>query len=224
VKRAALITLIFGLATLGVFVAFRFLPEVQGATMLGDLPSFVSSFQRAETLADLAVLFGVPPDAASLAAMNALNTLDLYAFIPSFTIFLIAGVFMLAGAPNGPLPWAAIVFVLIGAGADVIETSRQLGLGRDFSNAEAYLPIAPWHWLKYGALGLNGLAVAGLCFLRGPRRYVLGFAALLPLPAVLAAWAGLAEPRVFAIALTLYWVALLVAAGFSLVRAKGASA
>ena len=223
-RVAALVTLIFGLITLGVFVGFRFLPEVQAATMLGDLPGFVSQFQRVEKPADLAVLFGVPPDAGSIAAMNALNTLDLYAFIPAFTIFLIAGVFMVAGAPKGPLPWAAIIFVLVGAGADVIETTRQLGVAHDMSNAPAYLPIAPWHWLKYATLGLNGLAVAGLCFLRPPRRFVLGFAALLPLPAVLAAWAGLAEPRLFAIALTIYWVALLAAAGVSVVRAKGASA
>lgn len=223
-SRAALLTLIFGLITLGVFVAFRFLPEVQAAPMLGDLPSAVSQFQRAETPADLAVLFGSPPDQASVRAMNALNTLDLYAFIPSFTVFLIAGVFMLAGSPSGPLPWAAIIFVLIGAGADVIETSHQLAVGADMTNASAHLPIAPWHWLKYGALALNGVAVAGLCLVRAPQRWVLGVAALLPLPSVLAAWAGLVDPRVFGVAFTLYWVALLSVAGISLFRAKGASA
>lgn len=219
-NRAALITLIFGLITLGVFVAFRFLPEVQAAAMLGDLPGAVSQFQRAETPADLAVLFGFPPDAQALAAMNALNTLDLYAFIPAFTLFLIAGVFMLAGAPRGPLPWAAIVFVLIGAGADVMETSRQLAIGADMADAGAYLPLAPWHWLKYSALGLNGLAVAGLCLVRDPRRWVLGLMALAPLPAVLAAWAGLIEPRVFGVALTLYWVTLLAVAAIELARKR----
>lgn len=217
-NRAALVTAIFGLITLGVFTAFRFLPEVQNAPMLGDLPGAVSQFQRAETPADLAVLFGSPPDVASLAAMNALNTLDLFAFIPAFTVFLIAGVFMLAGRPSGPLPWAAIIFVLIGAGADVIETTRQLGVGRDVANAGAYLPIAPWHWLKYGALALSGFAVAGLCFMRAPRRWVLGLTALLPLPAVLAGWAGFVEPRVFTVALTIYWVALLAVALIGVVR------
>ena len=177
--------------------------------MLGDLPGAVSQFQRAQTPADLAVLFGVPPDAAAVAAMNALNRLDLFAFIPAFTVFLIAGVFMLTGAPRGPLPWAAIVFALIGAGADVTKP-RQLAVSEDFANAAAHLPIAPWHWLKYGALALNGVAVAGLCIVRAPRRWVLGIAALLPLPCVLAAWAGLIEPRVFAVAITLYWLTLMV--------------
>lgn len=219
-NRAALVTAVFGVITFGLLASFRFLPEVQNAPMLGDVAGAVSLFQRAETLGDVAAQFGSPPDAASIAAMNAVNTLDLFAFIPSFTIFLIAGVFMLAGRPGGPLPWAAIILVLLGAGADVIETTRQLGVGRDVANAGAYLPIAPWHWLKYGALSLSGFLVAGICLMRAPRRWVLGVAALLPAPAVLAAYAGLVEPRVFSVAFALYWVALLAVAIIETVRKR----
>lgn len=219
-NRAALVTAVFGLVTFGLLASFRFLPEVQDAPMLGDVAGAVSLFQRAETLGDLALQFGSPPDAASLAAMNAVNTLDLFALIPSFTIFLIAGVFMLAGRPSGPLPWGAIILALLGAGADVIETTRQLAVGRDVANAGAYLPIAPWHWLKYGALSLSGFAVAGLCLTRAPRRWVLGVAALAPAPAVLAAYMGMIEPRVFSVAFALYWVALLAVGIIETVRKR----
>ena len=219
-----LATLVLGLVTLAVFLALGRQPEVSAVYGARDVANAVSAFQRAATLGDLARVFGVPPDRDVIAAMDAVNRLDLWAFIPAYVLFLAAAAIMLAGPRRGPLLWAAIGFTLIGGAADAVETATQLRLTADWEHAAAYLPIAPWHWVKYGALALNGFAVAGLCWLAEPRRWVLGAIALAPLPCVLAAWAGLTGTRLFAAAFDVYWIALLIAAVIAMVRAKGASA
>ena len=217
-RTLPLLTIALGLAT---FVAFTWLggqPAVRTVYPADEVSAAVSAFQRAETLGDLAAVFGSPPDPSRMAAMDALNRLDLWAFIPAYVLFLAAAAMMLARGRSGPLLWAATAFALIGGGADAVETAKQLRLTADWDNAGAYLPIAPWHWLKYIALALNGFAVAGICLLGEPRRWLLGGVALAPLPCVLAAWAGLAETRLFSAAFALYWIALLVAAALAVLR------
>ncbi|MGH6949602.1 MAG: hypothetical protein ACREH4_01925 [Vitreimonas sp.] len=213
-----LATLILGLATLGVFLALGRQPDVRAVYGAGDVAAAVSAFQRAETLGDLTAVFGAPPDLRAIAALDAVNRLDLWAFIPAYVLFLTAAAIMLAQARNGPLLWAAIGFALIGGAADAVETAKQLRVTADWDHAAAYLPIAPWYWLKYAALALNGFAVAGLCLLGEPRRSLLGAVALAPLPCVLAAWAGLAETRVFSVAFAVYWIALIVVAAGTAMR------
>lgn len=204
-------TLVFGLATLGFFVALGAQPAVRVVYPASEVSIAVSAFQRAETISDVAAVFGQPADPARIAAMDALNTLDLWGFIPSYTLFLAAAAIMLGGWRNR---WtqAAIMFALIGALADGIETWKQLQLTTDIENAEAHLPIAPWHWLKYAALALNGVAVASICFTSPKRRTILGVIALAPLPLVAASYMDLLSTRIFAASFTLYWIALLAIA------------
>jgi hypothetical protein len=211
------------LATLGVFVGFNFLPDVAAVYAPGEAATYVSDFQRSTTLADLALVFGDPADPAIIAAMDQLNTLDLYAFIPAYALFLIAAALMLGG--NAILKWLAVIAALIGAGGDVVETYQQLQLTGDYQNAATHLPlIAPMHWVKYAGIGLNGVFVAALCFTGANKRWILGIIALLTLPIVGAAYAGLVEPRAFTGAVALYWTALLVVSIIAAVRAKDAQA
>lgn len=219
------LTIVGGLATLGVFVGFNLLPQVVAAYAPGTLSEAVSEFQRAEILSDLAALFGDPPDAGIIAAQNAVNLLDLYGFVPAYTLFLVASAAMLAGGARRALAWAAILPALIGAGADAVETVRQLQITADWPNAEAQLPLAPWHWAKYLGLACNGLGVALIGVLGARKRYLLGVLALLPLPCVLAVWSGwLDDTRLFSAAFALYWTAMLAIAIMEAARAKGGSA
>lgn len=217
-----LTALTFGLVTLACFVAFNMMPAVSAFYAPGDVGPAISEFQRAATMADLVSVFGDPPDPRAIAAMDAINTLDLYAFIPAYAVFLLAAAAMLAGGVRQPLVWPALLFALLGAAADAVETFIQLRVTADWGNAAAHLPIAPWHWVKYAALALNGLGVAAVCLFGARRRWILGAIAVLPAPAVLAAYAGLSEPRLFSGAFALYWIALLVLAVMETVRAKGA--
>jgi hypothetical protein len=152
--------------------------------------------------------------------MDALNRLDLWAFIPAYTLFLAAAAIMLGGLRNR---WSqmAIAFAIIGGLADAVETWKQLQLTADMGNVEAHLPIAPWHWLKYGALALNGVAIASLCFTLEKKRWILGAIALPPLPLVALAYMDAISTRIFAGAFTVYWLGLLVVAIIETVRATG---
>lgn len=218
-----LLTLIFGLATLGVFVALGSQPDVTAIYERTQISAAVSAFQRAETLSDIAYVFGSPVDDRVVAAQNAINTLDLYGFIPAYALFLTAAAIMLGGLRNR---WtqAAILFGLLGAAFDAVETWQQLRLTADIDNADAYLPIATWHWLKYLALALNGVAVTSIALTAEKRRLVLAMLAFLPLPAVAIAYMEFAPVTVFSVAFVLYWVTLLVISIIELVRAKGSPA
>jgi hypothetical protein len=209
VRALPLASAILGIATLAAFLALGSSDAVTSVYDRSEVALAVSEFQRAETMADIARFFGTPPDPAIIAAMNAVNWPDLYAFIPAYALFLCVAAVMLGGLRNR---WtqAAIAFALIGALTDSIETYKQLELTADIDNADRYLPIAPWHWLKYAALALNGVCVASLCITSERRRWILAVIALLPLPLVAGAYAELFSPRLFSGAFALYWIALLV--------------
>lgn len=213
--------LVFGLLTLATFLMLGSSETVRAAYDSSEISPAVSAFQRSDSIADIVAVFGVPPDPAKIAAMDALNTVDLYGFIPAYTIFLTLIAIVLGGLRNRWVQ-AAIAFAVLGGAFDAIETWKQLQLTADLRNAGAHLPIATWHWLKYGALALNGVAVASLCILN--KRWILGVIALAPFPFVLGAYLDLTSPRLFSTAFALYWVALLVMSVIETVRAKGAKA
>lgn len=216
----ALLTLVFGLATLAAFLALGSQPAVSSVYATSEISPAVSAFQRSETPADIAAVFGSPADTAKIAAMDALNRLDLWAFIPAYALFLCAAAIMLGGLKNH---WtqAAIVFGLIGAGADAVETWKQLQLTADLENVQAHLPIAPWHWIKYAALALNGVAIASLCFTNAKKRWILGVLALLSFPLVALSYMELITPRAFAATFALYWIALLVISAIESIKPSG---
>lgn len=217
-RTLPLLTLALGIATLIAFFWLGGQPAVRAVYAANEIAPAVSAFQRAETLQDIVLVFGFPVDNARVEAMNALNRLDLWAFIPAYTLFLSAAALMVGGLRNR---WThiAISFALAGAAADAVETWKQLQLTADIANAEAHLPIAPWHWLKYAALALNGAAITSLCLTLEKRRWVLAAIAFAPLPLVALSYMGAISTRVFAAAFTVYWVGLLAVALIETVRA-----
>lgn len=220
-RALPLATLLFGLATLAVFLAFGAMPEVRAVYAPAEVGLAVSEFQRAESEVDLIRVFATPADPTRLAAMDAINTLDLYAFVPAYALFLGFAALMLGG-PRNRWTQAAIAFALIGALADAIETWKQLQITNDIANAAAHLPLAPWHWLKYAALALNGVAIASLCIAADRKRWVVAVLALAPFPLVAAAYMELISPRLFSAAFALYWIALLGTGAAELLRKRAA--
>jgi hypothetical protein len=221
-RTLPLLTVVLGLATLIAFTWLGGQEKVRAVYSASEISPNVSAFQRAETPADIAAVFGAPADAAKMAAMDALNTLDLWAFIPAYALFLVAAAILLGGLRNR---WTqiAIIFALLGAAGDVIETWKQLQLTADIENAEAHLPIAPWHWLKYAALALNGVAVATLCITSAKKRWILGAIAFASFPIVVLSYMDAITPRAFAATFALYWIALLVIAGLEVFRKPASS-
>lgn len=215
---------VFGVIALATLIAFNLLPSVQAAYEPGMLTTALSLFQRAESAGDLVLVFGVPPNDAAIRAMHAVNTLDLWAFTPAYALFLCACALMLSGGTRSTSALLAILFGIGGAAADVVETAAQLRITADYDSALDHLPIAPWHWLKYGALAANAWVMAAICLLGERKRWVLGVLCALPLPAVVLAWLEFAPTRLFSLAFALAWVALLVVAVKALLPAKGAPA
>jgi hypothetical protein len=220
-RALPLVTFVLGLATLGAFVWLGLSPEVTSLYDRSEVALVVSEFQRSVTMADLTRVFGDPPNPAVIAAQDSINTRDLWAFIPAYTLFLIAAALLLS-EKRGPITWAAVAFALLGGGFDAVETNVQLLITADLPNAERYLPVATWHWAKYVSLALNGLAVTALCLLAARKRWIVGVIALAPLPLVLLAWAGVTSPRIFSVAFAAYWIALLLLALIETVRGRGA--
>jgi hypothetical protein len=222
-RALPLTSAVLGLLTFGAFMMLGSSERVRAVYDRSEVSLAVSAFQRAETMADIVRVFGAPPDPAIIAAMDAVNWPDLYAFIPAYALFLCAVALMLGGLRNR---WTqgAIAFALIGALADSIETFKQLELTSDIDNAELYLPIAPWHWLKYAALALNGVCVASLCITSERKRWILAVIALISLPLVAGAYAGVLNPRLFSAAFGLYWIALLAISIIENFRKPAASA
>ncbi|HVY86498.1 MAG TPA: hypothetical protein VG943_15300 [Caulobacterales bacterium] len=214
-----LATLVFGVVTLLITLAFPQLPSVRVAHFAqGDFSAALNAFQRAATPADLAAVFGAPPDLTILDAMTAGNRLDLFAFIPSYTLFLACAALTVAGGLKRRLAWLTLALLAIALAGDVIETSTQLAITADYARARTHLPVAPWCWTKFIGLGAYSWAIA-LASLGERKRYVLALLNLPPLPATLAAFFGLTPSMQGAsLAFAAAWIALLVIAALELLR------
>jgi hypothetical protein len=180
----AILTAIAGVVALGVTLAFQVLPEVAAAgTCMA--PDAVVMFEFARTAADLDAIFGAagePCRPLVIAAMDAVNRLDVALYIPSYSAFVALAAVYLSGGRATPLVWLAAGLALGALAADYVETLSLLAYTPDLSPApEALARSSTAAWLKFGALGLNALSLAGLCLSAAPtRRWILG--ALLCLP------------------------------------------
>ncbi|MEJ0060326.1 MAG: hypothetical protein WDM79_12440 [Terricaulis sp.] len=213
---------VFGLATLGVTLAFSQLPDVKAAYPGDDFSRAMNAFQRAETPADLAAIFRAPADPAILEAMRAANQLDLWVYIAAYSLFLIAGAAMLAGGLRRPIVWLAIVPTLLGAGGDVVETITQLRIVADYAQADALLPVATWFWLKFFGLALGAFGTSAICLIARPRHPIIAALGVIPILATLALWLKADTPPLMTGAFGVFWVGLLVLAILSSVRPESA--
>lgn len=228
-QRWAIATTAFGLATLILFVGFALLPQVTAA---GEClaPGAVIQFELARDAIDLAAIFGAPgSECRSLAvtAMNAVNTLDVWAFIPAYTLFCISGALFLAdGALLRPLTFAAVASAVLAAAADYLETTTLLAITGDVERGAVLLAYSQLGaWAKFALLAAHALFCAGLAYVSPQRRTILGVLMVLPTFGVLAL--ALDHTR-YAMALNvtfaLAWFALLVVAAKALLPAKDAPA
>ncbi|HEY0650669.1 hypothetical protein, partial [Phenylobacterium sp.] len=186
-RLAALLTGLAGLITLAITVGFAQLPALTAAgacVASGD----VIAFELATTQAELTRIFhplGDPCRPPALAAMDQVNTLDVFAYIPSYTAFAVLSVlFVSGGAVRRPLALAAIGAALLALAADYVETTALLTITKDVEAGLALTARASTAaWIKFGALAAHAALLAAICFTVRPHRRVLGGLLLLPLPA-----------------------------------------
>lgn len=223
----AIATAAFGFVTLALFVAFALQPEMAAASEC-LAPGAVIQFELAQSARDLLAIFGAPDSACrplAIAAMDAVNVLDVWAFIPAYTLFCVSGALFLAnGAGLRPLAFAAVVSAVLAAGADYLETTTLLAITRRLDDAQALLPYSQFGaWAKFALLAAHALFCAGLCQVGPQRRTMLGVLLVLPTLGVLAV---AYDPRQLASVLNasfaIAWLALWVLAIRAAVPAKAA--
>lgn len=222
----AIATGMFGALTLALFVVFALLPEVAAARACLP-PGAVVQFELARDAADLAAIFGAPESACrplAIAAMDAVNRIDLWAFIPAYTFFCISGaLFLSGGVLLRPLAAAAVAAAVLAAVADYLETLTLLSLTRALDAPEALLPYSQFGaWAKFALLAAHALFCAGLCQLGPERRTILGVLLVLPTFGVLAAaYDHIAFTSALNASFAVAWLALWATALRRSAQAKG---
>jgi hypothetical protein len=214
-----------GLATLAITIAFALLPEVSAAIRAcgGRTPSLVR-FQLALTVAD--VLEALEPEGAcrqaahlaegaccqaALVAMDAVNRLDLHAYIATYGVFLLLSLFVLMKDARPRGYWLVALIVIVALIGDVYETSRQLAITADLANAERHMPVLMVaSRAKFIGLTLAALAASWAGWQARPRRLVLAISCL---PALLLMPLALLAPKSFGdlgpLTLAVAWLVLL---------------
>ncbi len=207
-----------GVVTIALFVAFALLPEARTAASCLRAGAVVQ-FELARNSEDLARIFGGEEGCGPLviAAMDAMNRLDLVAFIPVYTAFACAAALFLADGALRPLSIAAFAAALGAAACDYLETTTLLQITQTLEAPEALLPRSQaGAWTKFALLAAHGALCAGLCFVGARRRPMTGSLLLLPVLGVaLAAYDHVRLAMFMNGAFALAWVALLAAAARS---------
>lgn len=225
-RGLAIATVAFGVLTLGLFVVFALLPETAAAGACLPAGSVVQ-FELARDAADLLGIFGAPGSecrSLAVAAMDAVNTVDVWAFIPAYTLFCIAAaLFLTDGALLRPLTIAAVAAAVLAAASDYLETLTLLAITPSIDDAEALLPYSQLGaWSKFALLAAHALFCAGLCYVSPQRRTILGVVLILPTFGVLAAaYDHVALASVMNGAFALAWIGLLAVAIKHSARAEG---
>lgn len=183
-----IVTALAGIASLAIVLIFQNLPEVKAAAGCMKQAT-VLLYEFARTQADLDGLFGpVGSDCRPkvIAAMDAVNTIDVWFFIPAYTLFASAAALFLSGGVLRPLAWVAVALAVVAAGMDYVETLNLLAYTPDLAPApERLVESSSAAWVKFFCLALNALALAGLCFTATPhKRWILGGLLCLPIAGV----------------------------------------
>lgn len=210
----AVLTAVTGLAVVAVSTAFTLLPEVvagQAAGCYGKTPPVVA-FEFARTVAEASPLFGTGAcRPLALSAMDAINRLDILAYIPAYSLFAVFGAVFAARGARPPLVLMAILAAILAFVADMIETTTLLRATADLEAAGALLPrSSAAAWTKFAALAVHGLLVAAVCLRVAPRRWIVGLAMILPAVGVAAAAIDpAAYSKLMMLGLTVGWMVLL---------------
>lgn len=179
IRLWAALASVAGLVALAVTVAFRLLPQVHaaGTCLAADA---VIRFEFARTPADLQAIFG-PCRPQAIAAMDAVNRLDVAAYIPSYSAFAAFAALYLGGGVRRPIVILAIVAAATALIADYVETTTLLRITADLEGAGPLLATSSTAaGIKFAALGINAALLAAICLTASPRRPIVGGLLLLP--------------------------------------------
>lgn len=185
-------------------------------------PDPVTRFQWVRTVAEVQALFGAEPCRSELAAaLDRVNQIDRFAYIPAFTLFQLFAAAALRGSGR-TLALTAVAAAIAAAICDLIEDGILLGLTAALPGDQAAIDTLFWFpRLKYALLA-GAAACLGLLLTRGrsPSRWC----GLVMVAGAGVALIGLFEPRLLAAGIGAAWAALLAAALLQVLRRPAATA
>ena len=206
-----ILTSLAGLASLVITVAFQQLAAVKAAgTCMGA--GSVVQFEFARTAAELAAVFGPAVcQQPVIAAMDAVNHLDIAGYIPTYTAFAILAALWLGGRSR--LAMAAVGLALLAFVADMVETTTLLKITQSLSAAEPLLPRSSTAaWIKFAALAAHALVLALICLRATPKRRILAVLLVLPAIGTVAARIDPGSVGLMTLGFLLSWTPLLLVA------------
>lgn len=212
----AILTVLAGVAVLGVTAGFALLPEVvagRAAECYARTPPVIA-FEFARTANQASALFG-PGDCRemTIVAMDAINRLDIAGYIPAYTLFAVFGAIFAARGARPRLALLAILAAIGAFAADMVETTTLLAITKDLDAATDAMTVraSTAAWTKFGLLAVYAALMVGVCLTAAPRRWIVGLAFALP---VLGTVAAAVDPDRLVAAMTLgttiAWTLLLV--------------
>jgi hypothetical protein len=216
-RRLPVLVAVAGLVVLAITLAFGRLPAVQAAGECWAQDA-VFLFEFATTYEDLRGIFGPefdPCHEPNLAAMDAANTLDVFAYIPAYTAFTCLTALYFAGATSR-LRALAIGLALAAAVADYIETAMLLTITSNLESASIaqMLTASTAAWVKFGSLAAHSAVLSIACFIGAPRRLVLGPLFALPLIAFAAMAADFGLYNLLKLGFFASWIPMLIVAAW----------
>jgi hypothetical protein len=179
-------------------------------------PGAVIRFEWVRTPAEVDALFGREPCRSTLAAaMDRINRIDSFAFIPAFTLFQLFAAWALRDRGRrlaAAVAAAAIVAALCDWGEDRLLFAITAALPGDQAL------IDPLFWLVRAKFALLALAAAGLGLLLTRAGGASRWIGWIMIACGAVALAGLTDPRLLGPGIGLAWAALLAAAVLNIVK------
>lgn len=219
----AILTTLAGIAALATFAIFQTLPEVKAAGPCAKSEA-VLLFELARSHADLEAVFGPVGSECRpkvIAALDAVNTVDVWLFIPAYTAFVAFAALFLSGGELRPFAWGAIAFAIVAAGADYIETLNLLAYTPDLMpSIERLAQSSTAAWTKFFTLALNALLLAAVCVTADHKRRILGALLCLPIVGVTLMFVDLKWIQAQTLAFLASWLPLLVMAARTAVTGR----
>lgn len=212
-RQWAILTTLAGIAALATFAIFQSLPEVKAAGTCTKNEA-VLLFELARTQSDLDAVFGPVGSECRpkvIAALDAVNTIDVWLFIPAYTAFVAFAAMFLSGGELRPLTWTAIAAAFVALGADYVETLNLLTYTPDLTpTAERLAESSSAAWIKFFSLALNALLLAAICYTGEHKRRILGTLLCLPIVGVTLMFVDLKWIQAQSLGFLLSWLPLLI--------------
>lgn len=204
-----------GAAVIGITVLMGGVEGIEACDRVQS-PGPVIRFEWVRTPAEVQALFGEEPCRSRLAAaMDRVNRIDSYAFIPAFTLFQLFAAWALRGSGRGVAAAVALA-AAVAALCDWGEDSLLFAITASLPGEQAQ--IDRLFWLVRAKFALLALAAGGLGLLLTRTGGASRWIGCVMIGCGAAALAGLAEPRLLGPAIGLAWAALLAAAMTMVIR------